>query len=204
MVNISQNSEKFSSLRFLLTLRIGNDRIRIMDRERYYDPNRVNLRKVSHKGKFRRVFTIAEMSQRHHEIARLLVLGKSNKEIAKLLNVSTAMVSNVRNSPQVREQMGFLSAKKDTAIVAISEQIAEALPKCVKYLTDTIDDETVSDSLKSRNAFGLLASGGYGPSKNVNVRGVHAVLTPDDIKEIRDQAAKIGISSGLIIDAGES
>jgi len=172
-------------------------------RERYYDDNRENNKRVT-AGKFRKVFTVAEMSARHHEIARLLVLGKKNVEVAKILGVSPMMVSNVRNSPQVIEQMSFLSAKKDAAVVEISEQIAEALPKCVKFLADSIEDENVSDHLRSRNAFGLLASGGYGPSKNVNIKGVHAILSADDIRDIRNQAAEIGIASGIVLENEEA
>ena len=135
-----------------------------------------------------------------HEIARLLVLGMSNVDIAKHLGVSQIMVSNVRNSPVVQEQMKFLSAKKDAKVVQISERIAEALPKCVDYLIGTIDDEGVQDSIKSKNAFGLLAAGGYGPTKNLNVKGTHAILTANDIKEIREQAENIGISNGIVLD----
>ena len=168
-------------------------------RYKYTDANRgPSERKVP--GKFRKVYTVAEMSQKHHEVARLLVLGMTNIAIAERLGVTKMMVSNVRNSPVVKEQMKFLSAKKDAEIINITEQIVKTLPKCVEYLSGTIDDADVSDSLKSRNAFGLLAAGGHGPSKNVNVKGMHAILTSKDIQEIRDQAANIGISNGFVVD----
>ena len=174
------------------------DEIMTLDRK-YTDSNRINIKKVA-PGKFRKVYTVAEMSSKHHEIARLLVLGMTNVDIAKQMGVTSMMISNVKNSPVVQEQIKFLSAKKDAEVIKLSERIAKALPRCVEYLTETIDDEEISDSLKSRNAFGLLAAGGHGPTKNVNVRGAHAILTAKDIQEIREQAENIGVSNGFVID----
>jgi len=169
---------------------------------KYTDSNRVNVRKVA-PGKFRKVYTVAEMSSRHHEIARLLVLGMSNIDIGKHLGVSPMMVSNVKNSPVVQEQISFLNAKKDAKVSQIAEKIAETLPKCVDYLAGTIDDEELSGSLRSKNAFGLLAAGGHGATKNVNVRGTHAILTASDIQDIREQAENIGVSNGFVVDGDD-
>lgn len=165
--------------------------------EKYFNPERRGRKK---RGEFRRGFTVAEMSQKHHEIARLLVMGNSGRRIGEYLGVSDSMISNVKNSPVVQEQMSFLSAKKDVAVVKVQEQIALALPKCVAYLSGTIEDPDIHAALRSKNAFGLLAAGGHGATKNVNVKGVHAVLSADDIKEIREQAEQIGIASGIIVD----
>ena len=164
--------------------------------EKYYDPNREG-RALPPNG-LRKVHTVVDMSAKHHEIARRLVLGQKNIDIARDLGVTPMMVSNVRNSPVVKEQMGFLSAKKDQITMKISEQIAEALPKCVEFLTDSVNDPHVGGALRSRNAFGLLAAGGYGPSKNVNIKGVHQILTAADINDIRKEAEQIGIDSGII------
>ena len=165
-------------------------------REKYYDPNR-KVGRIPIDG-IRKVHTVVAMNSQHHEIARRLVLGQRNCDIAKDMGITPMMVSNVRNAPVVKEQMSFLSAKKDQITMRISEQIAEALPKCVKFLTETIDDPNVDNPLKSKNAFGLLAAGGYGPTKNVNIKGVHQILTAADIAEIRNEAEQIGINSGII------
>jgi len=138
-------------------------------------------------------YSIEAMNIRHHEIARLLVLGCPVPHICARLEIGKSQVYNVANSPIVKEQMAYLSGNRDAETVKISDQINAALPDCVQYITDTIGDPNVSASLKSKNAFGLLAIGGYSPQKNVNVRSVHAILTPGDISEIREQAERIGI-----------
>jgi len=165
----------------------------------YYNPYRTKPTetRIPNDG-IRKVVKITEMSARHHEIARRLLLGQSNNDIARDLGIGHVNVSLVRNSPVVKEQLGFLSAKRDAKVMRISEQIAESLPMCVKYLKETIEDPEVTDHLKSRNAFGLLAAGGHGATKNVNVRGVHAVLTPSDIQEIRAEAEQIGMDNNII------
>lgn len=169
------------------------------DREYYYNPHRAKPSETRiPKDGIRKVMTITEMSARHHEIARRLLLGQSNVDIARDLGITPTSVSIVRNSPVVIEQLSFLSAKRDVKAMRISEQIAESLPMCVKYLKETIEDAEISDNLKSRNAFGLLAAGGHGATKNVNVRGVHAVLTPSDIQEIRKEAEQIGMDNGIV------
>ena len=142
--------------------------------------------------------TVQEMSERHHEIARLLVLGQKPRDIAQRLSVSERNIWNVHSSPVVREQMAYLMGERDAETVDLAEKIKEALPECVEYLTQTISDADMNASLKSKNAFGLLAIGGHGATKNLNVRSVHAVLTAEDISEIRQQAEKIGISQGII------
>jgi hypothetical protein len=162
-----------------------------------YERNPADMRKLM-PGVPRKTQLVREMNERHHEIARMVVLGYKNAEIAKDLNISQSFVSTVRNAPPVKEKVAILAGARDAGTVDIAKQIQMALPTCIKYLSETIPDDDISDSLKSRNAFGLMAIGGHGPSKNLNVRGVHAVLTADDIKEIRENAQNIAVEIGIM------
>ena len=146
----------------------------------------------------RKTQIVKEMNERHHEVARMVLLGYKNVEIAKILNITKEFVCAVRNAPPVKEQVAILAGARDAQTVDIAKQIQMALPKCIKYLDGTIEDDEISDGLRSRNAFGLMAIGGHGPVKNVNVKGVHAVLTADDIREIRENAETIAVEVGLI------
>lgn len=148
----------------------------------------------------RKTQAVTEMNERHHEVARMVVLGYKNTEIAKTLNISKEFVCQIRNAPPVKEQVAILKSARDNDTVDIARQIQQALPACVKYLTETVSDPDISDNVRSKNAFGLMATGGHGPSKNVNVKGVHAVLTADDIKEIRDNAQNIAAEIGMIAE----
>lgn len=159
------------------------------------DPN--NRRKLM-PGVRRKSWTAKEMNERHHEVARMVVLGYKNVEIAKTLNITKEFVCQIRNAPPVQEQLAILAGARDAQTVDVARQIQVILPKCVEYLSKTIEDPEISDALKSRNAFGLLSTGGHGPAKNINVKGVHAVLTADDIREIRDDAQNLAAEIGLL------
>ena len=151
-------------------------------------------------GEVRKTQIVREMNERHHEIARMVILGYKNIDIAKILDVTKEFVCAVRNAPPVKEQVAILAGARDAETVDVAKQIQLALPDCVKYLIDTVPDDDISDNLKSRNAFGLLAIGGHSVTKNINVRGVHAVLTADDIKEIRENAANVAIEIGVMAE----
>ena len=153
-------------------------------------------------GAVRETQIVREMNERHHEIARMVLLGYKNVDIAKILNISKEFVCAVRNAPPVKEQVAILAGARDAETVDVAKQIQQALPDCVKYLVETVPDADISDNLRSRNAFGLLAVGGHGPAKNINVKGVHAVLTADDIKEIRENAANVAIEIGIMAEEG--
>lgn len=149
-------------------------------------------------GAMRKVQIAQNMNERHHEVARMVVLGYSNIDIADTLKITREFVSAVRNAPPVREQIALLTGARDAGTVDVARQIQVILPACVKYLSETIDNPEISDSIKSRNAFGLLSTGGHGPAKNINVKGVHAVLTSEDIREIRESGANIAAEIGLV------
>ena len=151
-------------------------------------------------GAVRKTQIVKEMNERHHEIARMVVLGYRNTEIAKTLNITKEFVCAVRSAPPVKEQVAILAGARDAGTVDVARQIQQALPECVEYLTKTIPDSDISDGLRSRNAFGLLSIGGHGPAKNINIKGVHAVLTADDIKEIREEAETVATEIGMIAE----
>lgn len=145
-----------------------------------------------------KTYRVDEISARHHEIARLVLLGTKNKEISRMLGVTECFVSNVRNSPVVKEQLDLMTAERDREAVDIAVQIQEALPQCVEFLTKTVEDGEVSKALRSKNAFGLLSIGGHGATKNLSVQSVHAILTAEDIADIRERGVALAGEIGIL------
>ena len=156
-----------------------------------------DLRRVP-SGKVARTYRVTEMTDKHHEVARLLLLGLTNKEVAIEANISKEYVSTIRHSPVVKEQLTILRSVRDRESVDVAIQIQNALPRCIQYLTETIDGDGISDVLKSKNAFNLLSMGGHGPSKNLNVKATHAILTADDIVDIRERGLSLGTEMGIV------
>ena len=145
-----------------------------------------------------KTYRVDEISHRHHEIARMVLLGVKNNEIARRLNITREFVSNVRNSPVVKEQLDLMAAERDKETIDVAIKIKEALPKCVDFLAETIEDGEVSKTLRSKNAFGLLSIGGHGTTKNVSVKATHAILTATDIAEIRDRGISLANEIGIL------
>lgn len=142
------------------------------------------------------------MSEKHHEIARLLLLGMKRKEVAKQVGITKEFVSVVKNSPVVKAHLDLLKTERDHEAIDIAKQINEALPRCVELLKEQMEDDSgkVSPSLKSKNAFGLLSAGGHGPSKKLDVRTAYAVLSPEDIASINARGSEIKKELDDIID----
>ncbi len=165
---------------------------------KYSDPNRINQKNLA--PSMRRNFVVTDMTEKHHEIARRLVLGQSPKMIAEDLDISTATVRNVKGSPVVKEQIAILSGARDKTTLDIAEPIKELAPKCLRVLQDQLDSDEVSHHLKSKNAFGLLSIAGHAPIRNVNVKNMTAVLTGADIERIREKSIQAGQRTGVVVD----
>ncbi len=138
------------------------------------------------------------INARHHEVARMLVLGFKDTEIANILGVTTRMVQYTKKSPVIKEQMEYLSGAEDKKVVELSQQIKDYAPKCLMVLQNIIDDDSASDHLRSRNALALMAIAGHSPTKQINV--AHAHLSGDQIERIKERALQIGMDSGTIVE----
>ena len=67
--------------------------------------SQVDRRFAEANGRKRQTNELCGMWERHHTIARLLALGRSNVEIAEVLNITPQTVSNTRNDPIVKAKI---------------------------------------------------------------------------------------------------
>lgn len=139
-----------------------------------------------------RKYNIQDMWAVHREIARLLVLGMSSRDIADQLDVSEAMVSYTKNSPIVQREMDQMSAARDVAAVDIGKRIQELAPKALEKLEDLMAKAT-SETLQARIADSLLDRAGHAAVKTFRSENVHAFLNAEDIADIRARAREIGL-----------
>ena len=96
-----------------------------VSQQKYYEENRgPDLRRCD-PSKERGTWVVNEMWDVHHEIARRLVLGQKNVQIAEDLGISAVMVSNVRNSPIVQEHTAIMRGARDADTVDLSREIKE-------------------------------------------------------------------------------
>lgn len=174
------------------------------NREYYFEPRQSDRRKRSN-GK-RRVFQVNEMTEMHHEIARRILLGQKNVDIANELNCHAQTVSNVRNSPVVQNKLKTMNDKRDDGAVNFIEEINKRVGKALEILDEALYDETteIPLSMRLKEANSLLDRKekieGYG-QRHMHA---HAYLTGDDIENLKKRAFEVGVQSGVVSSSERS
>ena len=135
-----------------------------------------------------------EISARHKQIARLLVGGHSQSEIARLLSLHKSTVSRVVRDSKVAQEVSRLQQIADVNTAAcvpgVSDTIQEGAVRGVEELMKILNDErTVPEilKLKANVALELLGRAGYGEVKQLNVQqtSLSAHFTSEDIERIK-------------------
>ena len=143
--------------------------------------------------------SLKQLSPKHQQLARFLVGGHSQTEIADLLGMHKTTVSRLIHDPLITEEIQRLQGVADNNIAScvpgISEKIAEGAHKSTEVLMTILEDTRNSPEilkLKANVALELLSRAGYGTVKQVNVRqsAITAHLTAEDIEGIKQRAAE--------------
>jgi len=163
----------------------------------YSNPNRKNLSKNEHTNHW----IPAELSERHHEIKRLLFLGLPNKEIAQRLNVSEINVSFVKNSPAMQAELLKLREAADTEVVSIKKRITELAPRAIEVLAELMDKEGESSKDRIKIATDLLDRAGFAPVKETISHTNTTVITGSEILELKERARQAAAENGSIEEA---
>lgn len=171
------------------------------DRTKYFRRDRgIDKRKRALGGERKR-FQVDKMWSVHHEIARRKTLGQKNTVIARALGVDPVMVSYTVNSPNVQDKMDVLNGAKDAATIEIKEELKRMLPQAIRVFDDIINkgvavDKQASAALIAKVAGDLIDREVGKPTQKVEGQFAHALLTLEDIEDIKNRAIK----SGAVID----
>lgn len=150
---------------------------------------------------FERQYQIQQMSQVHHEIVRLTLLGHDQKSIAEALGITEVCVSYTQNSRIVMDKLALLRAQRDASSVDVAAAIRDLTPKCVAVLESIMLDPSANAGVRSSNAKDLLDRAGYAAPKVIKTESLVAHLTAQDVEDIKRRAIGFGMESGVIIDA---
>lgn len=177
-----------------LTVTGANGKVYSYPRERYRDPNRKDLRR-NPDGK-RKGFQIAEMWDQHHEIARRIILGESNVDIAKAIGVTPQTVSNVKNSPVVQDKLAILRAARDAGTIDLAREIQELAPIAVARLREVLETGTVmgkeaSAALILKEANAIMDREMGKAVQRVDTRNAHMHFGPEDLERIKQRALEL-------------
>ena len=148
--------------------------------------------KIGLDGRFvpRRRYNVQALWEKHHEITRQIVLGRTNGAIAADLDCTPQTISNVRNSPLAKEEIERLSSARDENTMEVARRIEEFAPIALDLIENIVRGRVpeASISLRAKLASSQLARAGYGEVQKIH--SVHATLSREDIENIKDRAVQ--------------
>ena len=139
---------------------------------------------------------VTQMWENHHEIARRILLGQSNVDIAASMNIGAAQVSSVRNSPVVKDKIAIMSAARDAGTIDLSKEIMDLAPIAIARVKEALTTGKVFD--KEVSATGILKEANNMIDRErgkavqrVDTRNLHGHFTLSDIDRIKAKAKEL-------------
>lgn len=149
-----------------------------------------------------RHYEVQDIWERQREMIRLMILGWGNQEIASALGVTPQNVSDVRNSPLVKDRLAVLGAARDAATVDIAREIKEEAGASLNLLRDIRDGRVEAGiALRASVARDLLDRAGHSAIRKVQGEIVSTHLTRDDLEALKQRARDAATQQGLMVAA---
>lgn len=144
---------------------------------------------------------IKQLWQRQHEILGLALQGMKQTEIAKILNITPATVSNCLNSTLGKEKLSGLRGERDEHYVQLSEEIKKLTMKAVNTYHKLFDGPSVDDKLKKETADTVMLdiAGMRAPTK-VDTKSLHMHATIEEIEDFKRRGLAAAQESGILIE----
>ncbi len=132
-------------------------------------------------------YNVKKLHYRHHEIARLLLLGWGNKQIAEALSVTPQHVSDMRKDPLLQRRMTVLTERRDVDAVNVEKRLKEEAPASLDTLLEVRDDVDSGRSLRARVALELLDRAGHGKMQRVQANILHGAVPPEVMARVKQR-----------------
>lgn len=130
----------------------------------------------------------------HHQIKRRIFLGQKNNVIAESLGCTSMLVSYIRNSKQVQDELAKLHTRADLNTIDIRKEIDELAPKAIRVLEQLLESDGVAPNVKLTAAKDILDRSGNSAPQQIN--HLHGHFTSDDLRDIKERACKIANIAG--------
>jgi len=123
----------------------------------------------------------------HREIARRLVLGEIQADIARSLGMSESRMSIIVNSPLFKLELQRLAVSRDEGVANVQQTLQAISPLALEVIERTMYSSK-SETLKFAAAQDVLDRAGFGKTTKVvsNVSGhvTHSNLSPDELRQL--------------------
>lgn len=146
-------------------------------------------------------YQLQKLNDTHLNIIRLLIQGYDDKEIAELLDVTTATVRYTKESPLVQEKLDIMRSVLDAECVETAKMIQQLQPLAIMKLAEILAKSKDEKEIRLV-AQDLLNRGGHAPQKGPDTH-LHAHVTLEDLKEIKERARKRNERNGELVEDAE-
>lgn len=146
-------------------------------------------------------YDIQQLWQRSHEILGMALQGMKQKEIAQLLNISEATVSNTLNSTLGKEKLSAMREGRDGEYVKLSERIKKLTHQALDTYNKLLETPSVDDKIKKETADTIVldVAGMRAPVKTESKSlSIHA--TVDEIEEFKQRGLEAARESGFLVE----
>lgn len=127
--------------------------------------------------------------ERHKEIARRLVAGDRQKDIADDMKITYSRMSIICNSPAFKNQLARLSMGADSGALDVQDRVTALSVDAMSILEDVLQNgENLPKKLQVEVAKDVMDRAGYGAVKKSAV--IQATLGADDIAEMRKRSER--------------
>jgi transcriptional regulator len=156
----------------------------------------------------RKTYDIKGFWQRHHEIVNLAAQGFKQTEIAYILGITPATVSNTLNSSLGEEKLAFIRNERDADAKLMIERVRVLRDKALKVyqkLFDGVDEDgapveaTITQQLHAADVVTLEFAQLKAPTK-IQATSTHTVLTGEELLALKERAIKEAKNCGMIIE----
>jgi len=151
----------------------------------------------------RKRYEIKSLWQRSHEIVNLAARGFKQTDIAEVLGITPACVSDTLNSELGKLKLSEVRFSRDEEAKKTSEKIRVLTAKALATYHEIFDNESGEATLRDRkdvaDTIVLELSGLRVPTK-IQSQSVSTVLTKKELEEFKNRGKKAAEGMGLVID----
>lgn len=146
----------------------------------------------------RKTYDIKQLWQRNHEILRMALIGMKAPQIADVLGITAATVSNTINSELGRNKLSVMRQERDEKIVDVAKEAARMHPQCMKVYNDILNGTCKSKLMKETADTVVMDIGGNRAALKTESAALH--LTLSDIEEFKKRGLEAAKASGMVVD----
>lgn len=157
----------------------------------YEEDNYIMADTTSNRANDRCRYQVQSIQDRTREMARLVMLGISNKAIAERLSISKRQVAAIRNSSLFRQYVDELNALRDQAFIDNTEELEQLIPYAIDTYREVLEKQEGTPTLRVKVAGQVLDRTGLSAIQRSVVQKADLHLTAQDLLEIRERATAI-------------